>query len=37
MKIRHLGIKGKCYNFIESLYLSTKACAKVEGLLSESF
>jgi len=37
MKIHHLGIRGKCYNFIENLYLSSKACVRVDGQLSESF
>jgi len=37
MKIHHLGIRGKCYNFIENLYLSSKVCVRVDGQLSESF
>jgi len=37
MKIHHLSIRGKCYNFIENLYLSSKACVRVDGQLSESF
>ena len=37
MKIHHLGIRGKCYNFIENLYLSSKACVRIDGQLSESF
>jgi len=37
MKIHHLGIRGKCYNFIENLYLPSKACVRVDGQLSESF
>ena len=37
MKIHHLGIRGKYYNFIENLYLSSRACVRVDGLLSESF
>ena len=37
MKIHHLGIRGKCYKFIEQLYLSSKACVRVDGELSESF
>ena len=37
MKIHHLGIRGKCYNFIENLYLSSKACLRVDGQLSELF
>ena len=36
MKIHHLGIRGKCYNIIENLYLSSKACVRVDGQLSES-
>ena len=34
-----LGIRGKCYNFIEYLYkyLSSKDCVRVDGQLSESF
>jgi len=30
-------IRGKCYKFIENLYLSSKACVRVDGQLSESF
>jgi len=37
MKIHHLGIRGKCFNFIENLYLSSKACVRVDGKLSESY
>jgi len=44
MKIHYLGIRGKYYNFIiffffffENLYLSFKACVRVNGQLSESF
>ena len=37
MKIHHLGIRGNCFNFIENLYLSSKACVRVDGQLSESF
>ena len=37
MKIHHLGSRGKCYNFIENLYLSSKACVRVDGQLLESF
>ena len=37
MKIHNLGIRGKCYNFIENLYLSSNACVRVDGQLSESF
>jgi len=37
MKIHHLGIRRKRYNFIENLYLSSKACVRVDGHLSESF
>ena len=37
MKIHHLGIRGKCFNFIENLNLSSKACVRVDGQLSESF
>jgi len=37
MKIHHLGIRGKCYNFIENLYLYSKACVRVDRQLSESF
>jgi len=37
IKIHHLGIRGKCYNFIENLYISSKACVRVDGQLSESF
>ncbi|KAG4104154.1 hypothetical protein H8356DRAFT_1351160 [Neocallimastix lanati (nom. inval.)] len=37
MKIHYLGIRGKCYHFIENLYLSSKACVRVDGQLSESF
>ena len=29
MKIHHLGIRGKCFNFIENLYLSSKKFVKV--------
>jgi len=37
MKIHHLGIRSKCYNFIENLYLSSKACVRVDEQKSESF
>jgi len=37
MKIHHLGIRGKCYKFIENVYLSSKACVRVNGQLSKSF
>jgi len=37
MKIHHIGIRGKYYNFIENLYLSSKACVRVDRQLSESF
>ena len=37
MKIHHLGIRGKYYKFIENLYLSSKACVRVDGKFSESF
>jgi len=37
MKIHHLGIRVKCYKFIENLYLSSKDCVRVEGQLSDSF
>ena len=37
MKINHLGIRGKCYKFIENLYLSSKACVRVDEQLSKSF
>jgi len=37
MKIHHLGIRGKCFNFIENLYLSYKACVRVDGQLLELF
>ena len=34
MEIHHLVSRGKCYNFIENLYLSSKACVRVNGQLS---
>jgi len=40
MKIHYLGIRGKCYKFIIYWifkYLSSKACVKADGQLSESF
>jgi len=37
MKIHHLSIRGKCYKFIENLYLSSKAYVRVDGQFSESF
>jgi len=37
MKIHHLGIRGMCYKFIENLYLSSKACVRVDEQLPESF
>ena len=37
MKLHHLGIRGKFYKFIENLYLSSKACVRVDGQLSKSF
>jgi len=37
MKIHHLGIRDKCYKFIEKLYLFSMACVRVDGQLSESF
>jgi len=37
MKIHHLGIRCKCYKFIENLYLSLKAFVRVNGQLSKSF
>jgi len=36
MKIHHLGIGGKCYKFIENLYLFSKTCVRVDRQLSES-
>jgi len=30
-------IRGKCYKFIENLYLSSKACVRVDEQLSKSF
>jgi len=37
MKIHHLGIRGKCYKFIENFNLTSKDCVRVDGQLSESF
>jgi len=37
MKIHQIGTKGKCSKFIENLYLSSKACVRVDRQLSESF
>jgi len=37
MKIYHSGIRDKCYNFIENLYLSFKIYVKVDWQLSELF
>ena len=37
MKIHHLGIRGKYCKFIEILYLSSNACVRFDGQLSESF
>jgi len=37
MKIHRLDVRGKCYKFIENLYLTSKACVRVSGQLSESF
>jgi len=31
MKIHHFGFRGKCYKFIENLYLSSKVCVRVDG------
>ena len=36
-KLKCLGIRGKCYRFLENLYLSSKACVKLDGQLSDSF
>ncbi|ORX75121.1 hypothetical protein BCR32DRAFT_285477 [Anaeromyces robustus] len=32
-----LGIQGKCFQFLENLYLSSKACVKINGQFSDSF
>jgi len=37
MKIHHLGIRGKCSNFIEKLYLSSKACVRVKDNYRKSY
>ena len=37
IKIPYLHIGDKCYYFIENLYLSSKACGRVDEQLSESF
>ena len=37
MKIHHLDIRGKCYNFIEYLYLSIKKGVFVKVVLSHQF
>jgi len=37
MRIHHFGIRGKYYKFIENLYLSSKACVRVDEQLLESF
>ncbi len=36
-KIYHLGIRGKCFDFLYNLYLSSKARAKFFDMLSEEF
>jgi len=32
-----LGIRGKCLKFIENLYLSSKACVKIDSQFSKAF
>ena len=36
-KLYCLGIRGKCYQFIENLYLTSKACIKKDNQISDSF
>jgi len=36
-KLDALGIRGKCYQFIKNLYLTSKASVKIDGQYSESF
>jgi len=36
-KIECLGIRGKCLKFIENLYLSSKACVKIDLQFSKAF
>ena len=36
-KLDTLGIRGKCYQFIKNLYLTSKASVKIDDQYSESF
>jgi len=36
-KLDALGIRGKCYQFIKNLYLTSKASVKIDDQYSESF
>ena len=36
-KLDCLGIRGKCYKFLENLYLTSKACVKLDSQFSEAF
>jgi len=36
-KLECLGIRGKCYNFLKNLYLSSKACVKLDSQYSDTF
>jgi len=36
-KLYHLGIRGKCFDFLSNLYLSSKASAKFLDMLSDEF
>jgi len=35
--IECLGIRGKCLKFLENLYLSSKACVKIDSQFSKAF
>jgi len=35
-KIEYLGIRGKCFKFIENLYLSSKTCVKIDSKFSKA-